>query len=62
MISRMHRTLGYFSGCQGRHADIHSTLPGERFHAMKEEWTSYGAWGYKNLGVDALDIYTHLFR
>lgn len=39
----------YFSGCQGRHADIHSTLPGERFAEMREEWVSYGAWGYTNV-------------
>lgn len=39
----------YFSGCQGRHADIHSTLPGERFAEMREQWTSFGAWGYRNL-------------
>ena len=39
----------YFSGCQGRHSDIHSTLPGERFAAMKDEWVSNGAWGYSNI-------------
>jgi hypothetical protein len=39
----------YFSGCQGRHSDIHSTLAGERFAAMRGQWTSYGAWGYGNL-------------
>ena len=41
----------YFSGCQGRHADIHSTLAGERFEQARSElgWESFGAWGYKNL-------------
>jgi hypothetical protein len=39
----------YFSGCQGRHADIHSTLPGERFAEMRGEWDSNGAWGYRNI-------------
>ena len=33
----------------GRHADIHSTLPGERFAEMRDKWTSFGAWGYTNL-------------
>ena len=42
----------YFSGCQGRHADIHSTLPGERFAAMRDKWVSYGAWGYSNIEVN----------
>ncbi len=43
----------YFSGCQGRHADIHSTLAGERFAEARAHfgWTSYGAWGYKNLEI-----------
>ena len=41
----------YFSGCQGRHADIYSTLAGERFEQARSElgWESFGAWGYKNL-------------
>ena len=46
--SRLH---AYFSGCQGRHSDIHSTLPGERFARMREEWESNGAWGYTNIKV-----------
>ena len=43
----------YFSGTQGRHADIHSTLAGERFDEAREKlgWVSNGAWGYKNLGL-----------
>ena len=44
--SKLH---GYFSGCQGRHADIHSTLADERFAKMRSEWTSYGTWGYGGL-------------
>ena len=32
-------------------ADIHSTLPGERFARMREEWVSNGAWGYSNIKV-----------
>lgn len=39
----------YFSGCQGRHADIHSTLAGERFAEMRSEWISYGEYGYSNI-------------
>ena len=41
----------YFSGCQGRHADIHFTLPAERFKEAREHfgWESNGAWGYKSL-------------
>eukprot|EP01043_Picozoa_sp_COSAG02_P083840 COSAG02_NODE_21787_length_775_cov_0.760355_1_plen_183_part_10 len=48
--SKLH---AYFSGTQGRHADIHSTLAGERFDEAREMfgWESFGAWGYKNLHV-----------
>lgn len=48
--SRLH---AYFSGCQGRHGDIHSTLAGERFDEARAAfgWESFGAWGYKNLQV-----------
>lgn len=53
--SKLH---AYFSGCQGRHADIHSTLAGERFDEARAAfgWDSFGAWGYKNLhaGMEAI--------
>ena len=41
----------YFSGCQGLHGDIHSTLAAERFEAMKSKWVSNGVWGYKGLKI-----------
>lgn len=43
------KLFAFFSGCQGRHGDIHSTLAGERWARMREEWTSFGQWGYTNI-------------
>ena len=50
---------GYFSGCQGRHADIHSTLPAERFAQARAHfgWNSYGGWGYKELELRPMESY-----